>query len=155
MDLLDTLLQSVDRHTNLSNSNAINQLRVIRIEMMAEMMVVDEIHQVFGVCDEFLWAENRSLRYGTVNCVWSGMLLARVKRLRAVGQVRTEPIHHRSIDTEPFTEYTPHNVMVDSIEGGAEVEQHENTYSTRVDVTHKLVMNCGNRSLGRMNSPIC
>jgi len=95
--------------------------------MMTEMMTMNKTRQVFGVGCKFLRTENTTLRYRAVDSMWSRPTRSELEGLRPVGEVRVEPGHHRTLNSKPSTKNLPQCVMIYSVEGGAEVEQHQST----------------------------
>ena len=69
MYFLYTLLQALDRDADLDDPDAIDELRVVSVEVATQMGTDDKVIQVFGISNELLGTENRALWYLTVNSV--------------------------------------------------------------------------------------
>ena len=65
---LDTILQFHDGIWNVRSRCIFDKLRVVRVRVMIQMMIVEEVCQIFSVAVKFLRSQPRSLRYTTVNC---------------------------------------------------------------------------------------
>ena len=53
----------------------LDKLSVVRIHVMIQMMVVDEVCQIFSVGVEFLGSQYRSLRNTAVDCARARLLI--------------------------------------------------------------------------------
>ena len=71
MYFLYTLLQAVNRDVDadLDDPDAIDELRVVSIEVATQMVTDDKVIQVFSISNKLLRTENRTLWYRTVNSV--------------------------------------------------------------------------------------
>ena len=49
MYFLYTLLQALDRDTDLDNPDSIDELRVVSVEVATQMVTVDDVIQVFSI----------------------------------------------------------------------------------------------------------
>ena len=54
MYFLYTLLQSLDGSADLDTSDAIDQLRVVRVKVATQMVAVDEVNQVIDLGNKLL-----------------------------------------------------------------------------------------------------
>ena len=69
MYLLYTLLQALDRNADLDDSDSIDKLRVVSVEVVTLIVTVDDVIQVFSISNKLIGTENRTLWYRTVNSV--------------------------------------------------------------------------------------
>ena len=69
MYFLYTLLQALNRDADLNDPDAINELRVVSIEVATQMVTEDKVIQVFSISNKLLRTKNRTLWYRTVNSV--------------------------------------------------------------------------------------
>ena len=69
MYFLYTMLQALNRDADLDDPDAIDELRVVSIEVATQMVTDDKVIQVFSISNKLLRAENRTLWYRTVNSV--------------------------------------------------------------------------------------
>ena len=61
----------------------------------------------------------------------------------ATGVVRPNPIQFVSLEPKPLAQYVDKYVVVDSIEGGAKVQQHQCGYRTGVSSSYDIIVyNC-------------
>jgi len=84
VDGLDALLQSINGVSYIIDPCSLQQLRIISVQVMAEMESVDEYYQLFRIGGEFLGSYNTALRYTAVHSVDLGLLII---------MVGTEPCH--------------------------------------------------------------
>ena len=61
MYFLYTLLQALNRDADLNDPDAIDELRVVSIEVATQMVTDDKVIQVFSISNKLLRTENRTL----------------------------------------------------------------------------------------------
>ena len=59
MYFLYTLLQALDRDADLDDPDAIDELRVVSVEVATQMVTDDKVIQVFGISNKLLGTENQ------------------------------------------------------------------------------------------------
>jgi len=95
MYFLYTLLQSLNRDADLDDSDSIDKLRVVCVEMATQMVTADKVIKIFGIGSKLLGTENRA-----VYSIWLGSLSFMLECLCLICQVRIEPGKHRFLGTE-------------------------------------------------------
>ena len=76
------------------------------------------------------------------------------ENLSAVAKIRAEPVHCCVVDAVPSIENRQQNVMVDGIEGGAEVQQRKHRHLAFVNGMHKVVVHRQYSYLRRMEGTV-
>ena len=101
------------------------KLGVVCVEVMAHVEAVNRIRHVFCIVCELLRTDPRPFLNTKRQSNWPRVVIWCLECLRATGVVRAKPLQLVLFDAKPITEYVDENFVVDSVKGGAKVQQYK------------------------------